>query len=593
MSHLLSCQNISKAFGAQSLFHDLSFSIQAEQRLGIIGPNGSGKSTLLKIIAGLEELDDGKIFKSRSCRISYLHQQENFEQECQVTTILSQAASHLDETERLALVQRLAGQCGFFELEKKVSQLSGGWQKRLAIAAVLLEQPDLLLLDEPTNHLDIDTIIWLEQLLKGLTCSMIIISHDRFFLENCCNGMMEINRCYPGGQLSYPGNYSQFLEKRSQFLEQQAQQQEVLTNKVRREVAWLRRGPKARTSKARYRINQAHDLQNDLKNVQQRNQANKKMQMELGGTGRKSKKLLWTEKLGKSWQEQELFSELSFTLGPGSRLGLVGANGCGKSTLMAILADEQQPDQGEVKMAADLRIVHFDQKRSRLDQQTSLRHALCPDGDHVNYLGRSLHVVSWAKRFLFSPDQLDMPVGHLSGGEQARILLAQLMLQPADLLLLDEPTNDLDIDAIGVLEEALDEFQGAVVLVSHDRAFLSLAQSIVGFLPDKGCQLYADVEQWLQAGRGDKKKSKSRPKQHKKKKAAKAKLSYKEKQELEGMEEKILTVEEDLELCRSKIEEPDIMANAEALADWCAKLDQFQQQADALYSRWQELEEKQ
>ena len=592
MAHLLTCKNIAKSFGAQQLFSDLSLSIEQGTRLGLIGPNGSGKSTLLKIMAGLEEIDQGRIFKNKLTTIVYQAQNEDFPDAATVEDIVTTAAGKLPDESRLATVQRILGQCGFSDPRATVATLSGGWRKRLALACALIQQPDLLLLDEPTNHLDIDAILWLESLLQGLTCSMVIISHDRLFLEHCCDHILEINRCYPDGILTFAGNYSHFLEKRAQFLANQARQEEVLANKVRRETAWLRRGPKARTSKARYRIDQAHDLQDDLQQIKARNRANDRLQLGLSATGRKSKKLLKARKLSKGFDNRSLFCDLSLELGPGSRVGLVGANGCGKSTLMHILAGSGKPDSGTVTTAPNLRRVHFDQKRSDLDQEQTLRLALCPDGDHVNYQGRPIHLVSGARRFLFSPDQLDMPVGRLSGGEQARILLARLILQPADVLLLDEPTNDLDIDAIAVLEETLQEFPGALVIVSHDRAFLRMMDTIIGFLPNQGCALYADIDQWLLANRQKNRPPKTKKATRKNKAKQSRKLSYKEEQELAGMEERILATEEEIARCQANIDDPMVMADSAELTRWCDKLARLQAEADNLYQRWEELEER-
>ncbi|MEN8141582.1 MAG: ABC-F family ATP-binding cassette domain-containing protein [Thermodesulfobacteriota bacterium] len=597
MAHLLTCQDISKSFGAQTLFSHISLSLDQGERLGMIGPNGSGKSTLLKIMAGLEEADEGRIFKGKQTKIVYLEQQEDFSPTATVLTVLEEAACHFPLSEQQARIQRIIGQCRFAEPEAPISSLSGGWQKRLALAVALIQEPELLLLDEPTNHLDIDAILWLEGLVTQLNCAMVIISHDRYFLENCCNRILEVNSCYPDGLLTHRGNYSKFLEKRELFLTSQAKAQETMANKVRREVAWLRRGPKARTSKARYRIDQAHELQDELGQLRRQNQAKGQMQLDLHNTGRQSKKLLTAHKISKAYQNQKLFSNLSLELGPGSCLGLVGANGCGKSTLMHILAGSGEPDSGTIKRAQGLRVVHFDQKRSELNQEQTLRQALCPaGGDHLNYQDRSIHVVSWAKRFLFRPDQLDMPVSHLSGGEQARILLARLMLQPADILLLDEPTNDLDIDAITVLEEAISEFPGAVVLVSHDRAFLGLAQALVGFLPrGEEATLFADLEQWQKAGRqseqggpGPAKKGKK----ERKKKSRVQKLSFREEQELAAMEGSIEAAEEEIARCQEKVTEPLVMADSGELSRWCDQLSAAQARADELFSRWQELEEK-
>ncbi|CAK8713981.1 ABC-F family ATP-binding cassette domain-containing protein [Candidatus Electrothrix laxa] len=385
-------------------------------------------------------------------------------------------------------------------------------------------------------------------------------------------------------------------------MEQQQEQEERLANKVRRENEWLSRGPKARATKAKSRKDAAYRLQDELKVVKQRNRVGTAVDISFDGTDRKTKKLLVATEISKGFEGRSLFSDLDLTLSPGTRLGLLGRNGCGKSTLMQILAaagtDEGlRPDTGSVVTADNLRLVNFDQRREQLDQEQTLRRALAPDGDSVVYQDSSIHVVSWAQRFLFRTDQLETPVARLSGGEQARILIASLMRQPADILLLDEPTNDLDIPSLDVLEQSLNEFAGALVLVTHDRFMLDrICDQVLGFDGQGNASLFADYEQWLAALNGGG-KAEEEKKQRKKKssstppaKKTVKKLSYMDQREYDQMEKKILEAETRQEELEIEIQTPEIAIDPAKLAECCKDLEIVQKNITDLYSRWEELE---
>ena len=373
-----------------------------------------------------------------------------------VTAVLQESLLDLepDEAERAARVAIMLGRAGFLDPDAVVAQLSGGWRRRLSIARELIRRPDLLLLDEPTNHLDIEGVRWLEEILLANRGASVIVSHDRYFLENVCTRIAEVNRIYPDGVFTTSGKYSDFLEKREDYLESQAKEREALANLVRREIEWLRRGAKARTSKSKSRIANAGELQVKLADSLDRARVGT-ADIDFTGTGRRTKRLVTAEHIARGFGDRMLFRDVSFALGPGMRLGLLGANGSGKTSLLKILAGEAKPDAGTVEFADALRIVYFDQNREQLEPEVTLRRALAPAGDSVIFQDRVIHVASWARRFLFRQDQLELPVGRLSGGEQARVLIARLMVKPADLLLLDEPTNDLDIPTLEILEESL------------------------------------------------------------------------------------------------------------------------------------------
>lgn len=608
MSLLLSCQGLAKSFGAQSLFSGIDFVLHSGDRVGLIGPNGSGKSTLLKILSGQIEADDGRLFFQKHTRISFLAQEDSFaeEQDISDNLLLGLQDVVIEEAEAHNRIHTLISRAEFPDPECPVNLLSGGWRKRLAICRALVVHPDVLIMDEPTNHLDIEGILWLEKLLAARLpespSAFLMVSHDRRFLENTVNRVMELSAVYPDGSLQIEGVYSDFLVKRQDFLEQQQMLETRLANKMRRETEWLRRGPKARATKAKYRIDEAGRLQDELGEVKARNRANGKVAIDFVATGRKTKKLLTATGISKGYDGRILFSNLDLPLTNGSRIGLLGRNGCGKSTLMQLLAhaadhpNDVLPDSGTIETAENVRIVSFDQRREQLDQKQTLKQALSPDGDSVLYRDQSIHVVTWAKRFLFRVDQLETPVSRLSGGEQARILIAQLMRQPADILLLDEPTNDLDIPSLGILEESLLEFPGALVLVTHDRFLLEkVCQQILGFDGNGHTEYFADYQQWLHwlhkstqtKKTGSKNKKNAKPAKEKKKQK---KLSYMDQREYDGIEEKILTLEERLEELQTLLADPATVADHDLVADYWKEQQEVQTQVEKLYDRWQELD---
>jgi ATP-binding cassette subfamily F protein uup len=592
---LLSCEGIGKAFGAEPLFEGLSFGLFEGDRVGLIGPNGSGKSTLLKILAGLETPDTGTRSVRRQIRVGYVPQDPVFPEGETIDDVMAAAGS-----EDGARVSVILGRAGFEDRTQSVRALSGGWKKRLAIARALASAPDILLLDEPTNHLDLEGIVWLERLLAAETQAYVAVSHDRYFLENVAERMLELNRVYDGGLLEAEGSYTDFLEKRDLLLQSQAAYQESLANKVRREVEWLRRKARARTRKGQARVDEAHRMIGELDEARTRTtQAAAAAGIALTASGRRTKKLLVTRGLTKAFGGRTVVKGLDLILTAGTRLGLLGSNGSGKTTLLKLLAGTLDPDAGEVERAENLRIVVFEQDRDSLDPAVSLRQALAPEGDAVIHGGRQVHVAAWAKRFLFRAEQLEQPVGRLSGGERARVLIARLMLQPADLLILDEPTNDLDIPTLEVLEDNLAQFPGALVLVTHDRFLLdSASTSILALGLDENGETgrFADVAQWqAEVARRKAEASANRSAPSRAVVAPRAvdkKLSYREKQEWERMEETILTAEARLASAEGAVADPAIASDAAALQAVVADLDAARAEVERLYARWAELEAK-
>jgi len=582
---------LSKAFGTRVLFQGLSFSIFSGDRIGLIGPNGSGKTTLLKILASCEKADEGIISAKRGLKIGYVPQACQFPDE-KPESILLKAFKAEDERpyyEKELLVQTYLSKLGFSETETSAAHLSGGWQKRLSLAQELIASPDLLLLDEPTNHLDLEGILWLEKFLAKEAPSYLVVSHDRYFLQNMINRTIEINSVYPNGLFSIEGTYANFLEKKEGFLKGQLQQERSVASKARRELEWLRQSPKARTTKARSRVDEAHEILDELSQIKERNRQ-KRADVDFAATYRETKKLLAAKNLSKKAGERILFRHLDFLLSPGTRIGLMGPNGSGKTTLLQIIAGELQPDQGTIKKADDLKIVYFDQHRMQLPNGITLRQALSPKGDFVSFRGQMIHVNGWCKRFLFAPEILDMPIAKLSGGERARISIAHLMLQPADILLLDEPTNDLDIATLETLEESLLDFPGAVVLITHDRCMLDrVCNTLLALGNLDQNELFADYAQWERAF-----KSSSDQKQEKKQEIAprKSKISYAEKKEYEQIEGKIVQLEEEVKQLNLILEDAETCQNPERLQAICSQIGLSENQIEQLYLRWEELDKK-
>jgi ATP-binding cassette subfamily F protein uup len=600
---LISCQDLAKAFGAAPLFDGLSFGLFEGDHVGLVGPNGSGKSTLLKILAGLEPPSAGTRAPRKRLRLGYVPQDPRFPPAATVESVLREACrdDHLDDQQVEGRIAVMMGKAGLADRAQPTALLSGGWTKRLAIARELAKAPELLLLDEPTNHLDVEGILWLEELLAREPEAFVAVSHDRYFLEAVAGRVMELNRIYPAGLFDVKGRYSEYLAAKDELLAGQAAYQESLRNRVRGEMDWLSRKAKARTRKAQARIDEAGRLQDELADLDARSRT-ASVAIDFSGTERRTKRLLVAEGLAKSYGARVVVRDLDLVLVPGLRLGLLGPNGSGKTTLLRLLAGIEQPDAGTIERAPALQLVTFDQQRSRLDPSLSLRRTLAPAGDAVTFRGREVHVAGWAKRFLFRAEQLDTPVGRLSGGEQARALMARLMLEPADVLLLDEPTNDLDIPTLDVLEESLLEFPGALVLVTHDRYMLDRVSTRLLALDESGgATKYADYAQWEIGRRRAQEKAalagaagRAGPGPRRRPAAGERRrpLSYREQREWEQMEGRILDAERRRQSCEQAAADPVVASDHRVLSERLGALATVQAEIDGLYARWAELEAK-
>jgi ATP-binding cassette subfamily F protein uup len=615
MPPILNAQSLTKQFGAKPLFHDISLTVDDGDRIGLIGPNGAGKSTLLAILAGQLEPDSGELAVRKQARAAYVPQDSRFAPGLSIRQVLERAlaATHVNESEREGRLRELSGRAGFTDLNAEAASLSGGWRKRLAITEALLGEPEVMLLDEPTNHLDLAGIEWLEALLASSSFAAVTVSHDRYFLESTSSEIIELNRVYADGLLRVKGNFSHFLEEKEAYLDSQSRQQDSLRNRVKTEIEWLRRGPKARTGKSKARIGTAQAMIGKLAAMDERTTVNT-TGIDFEASHRKTKRLVEFKNVAcdvpdagsaddatpKSEERpRRLFSGLNFILTAGMKVGLVGPNGSGKTTLLRLLRGELEPAEGAIRRATALRLVYFSQMRE-LDESLTLRRALAPEGDSVIHQGRVVHVASWAARFLFTSEQLNQPVANLSGGERARVLIAKLMLEPADVLLLDEPTNDLDIPTLEILEDNLLDFPGALVLVTHDRYLLNRVSSTVLGLDGRGhTGRFADYAQWEDWMAEQEKPAQTHPgtkansaNSTNTANSAKKKLSYLEAREFAAIEKHVEKSDARLAKARASIEDPAIATDAAALQKAIKELDAAQHESDTLYARWAELTEK-
>jgi ATP-binding cassette subfamily F protein uup len=596
---LISVQNLTKSYAHRALFEDISFSLEEGEHVGLIGPNGAGKSTLLRTLAGRESPDEGEVIPRRSLRLGFLEQTPVFARAGTVASAIGDglADPHLHDWERDAQVSEMIAKLSLssFSADQPVATLSGGWQKRVALGRELIKQPELLLLDEPTNHLDVESIYWLEDLLARSDFATLTVTHDRLFLQRVAGRILELDRRNPKGLLSVRGAYADFLEAKEQLLSAQERQEQALRNTLRRETEWLRRGPKARTTKQQARINRAEDLKEQVDEIGARNQS-RTAGIEFRHEKRLPKKLVEATQIAKSHGGRLLFEALDLILSPGSRVGLLGRNGCGKTTLIRTLFGKEKPDRGHVFHYDELAVAYFEQDRGALDPNQTVAKTLAPSGDQVVYRGTALHIRSYLDRFLFTKLQADMPVAKLSGGEQSRLLIAKLMLAEANVLVLDEPTNDLDLATLNVLQACLEDFGGAVLLVTHDRYFLdAVCNKILAFPFDdeapRRLVTFADLAQWesWREERPAPPKPKAEREQLNPLPAGKPrKRSYKDQLEFDSMEGRIQEAEKELDRLSREAEEN--ASNASKIGALHDQIEDLKRGIERLYARWAELE---
>ena len=658
VSAILTVQNVDKSFGARRVLAGVSFAVHKGDRIGLLGLNGAGKSTLMRLLAQTTEADGslsdgpdaGLITRQRELRVEYVPQEPRLSPEATVQEVLRsglrehgavlaelkaveaelaalsgakqeaalhrQAALHerLEQLGGWDVDHELRGLSASLQLppfESVIGTLSGGERRRVALAMALLARPDLLLLDEPTNHLDAQTVDWLEARLRSQPGTLVLVTHDRYFLDRVATRILELDR---GRVYSYEGNYQKFLEKQAERLADEAQREHERASFVRRELDWIRRGPAARTTKQKARIDRFNDAVAQKPGADERSGHDRRMALRLPTGGRLGKTILEAKGLGKSLGGKRLFAGLTLLLKPGDRIGIVGRNGAGKTTLIRTLLGDLPPDTGEVVRGLNTRIAFLDQGRAELDDSRSVLEEVAGDNDHVILEDGAVHVRTFLRMMLFDDRFADAKVGTLSGGERNRVQLAKLLRRGGNLLVLDEPTNDLDLLTLSVLEEALVEFPGCALVVSHDRWFLDrVATGILAFEGDGQVGFYEgnysdyverrrviETEQRAEqraamderrepkpAERGADKKAETAAAA----KPAPRKISYKEQRELETMEPAILAAEEKVSALQAELNHPAIYKERAAeVPQLVAQLDAARAEVDRLYARWQELE---
>lgn len=629
--NILSVENASFAVGHVALLDKTSFQLDSGEKIGLIGRNGAGKSSFLKILAGVQKLDDGQIIVQNNLKIVYVPQESFFDKDATVFDTVAEGlgeirdllrryhhVSHelengssealLKELNELQLeieakdgwkldaaVKQTLGELGLPENEK-IGNLSGGQKKRVALAQAWVQKPDVLLLDEPTNHLDIDAIIWLENLLKAFEGSLVVITHDRRFLDNIATRIVELDR---GILRSYPGSFSKYSEKKAQELAVEAEHNRLFDKFHAQEEAWIRKGIEARRTRNEGRVRRLEELRRqraERRNVQ--GQVNFKLD-----SGEKSGKIIAElEHASFAYGDKVIMDKFSAILQRGDKIGLIGPNGIGKTTFLKLILGELQPTYGRIRIGSKQEVAYFDQFRSALNENDTVFYTLGQGNDYVEVGGKKKHVMSYLEDFLFHPARAQSPVSSLSGGERNRLLLAKLFTRPANILVLDEPTNDLDIDTQELLEDLLRDYQGTVFLVSHDRMFLDnvITQSIVfegqGRLKEYigGYQDYIDAksrEDKIQTASAP--KAVAEPEKVKPKANRTVKLSYKEQRELDALPDEIAALETEQAEINTRLSDPEIFKDYEKAGALQSRAEEIEMLLLEKLERWELLETKQ
>lgn len=598
MSILINAHDLTHSFGGKTLFKNLSIGLNEMDRIGLVGPNGAGKSTLMKMLAHIIKPDSGQVTWKKGLKFGYLEQKPEFPKEATLLDTLVQANE--DEHDPYSKAYEWYSRLNLTEFpeDQIVSKLSGGWKKRVALACQLINTPEILFLDEPTNHLDIESIMWLEDFLADNknSFSTLVITHDRLFLQRVSEKIWDLDPRLPNNILQVEGDYADYVEAKENIIFSEKQRESHMKNILRRETEWLRRGAKARQTKQKARIDSAGELKADVEDLSNRNR-DRNLILDFGQNEKSPKKLIELKQVFKSYGDKVLFSNLDLLIAPQTRLALIGANGIGKSSLIRILLKQEEADKGSVFHADSLKVNYFEQNRETLDFKKSLMKNICSDGDYVDFQGEYVHAITYLERFLFKRQQMDLPVEKLSGGEQARLRIAQMMLTSAQVLILDEPTNDLDLETLNILQETLSQFKGAVILVSHDRFFVDQVCHQLLSLPEQ--ITYSSFYQWENAKLNTKKLDASQsPKNNSVVDSSpapqkKVKLSFKDQYDLDHIEESVLQIESQITAKQALLDDPKSASDSKSLILLTNELTVLQQQLESLYSRWASLEKKQ
>ncbi|MBK1702565.1 ATP-binding cassette domain-containing protein [Thiococcus pfennigii] len=624
---LISLQSVALSYGSPPLLEDVDLTIEPGERICLIGRNGVGKSTLLKVITGEVQPDGGEVRRPSGVTIARLVQELPRGEDRRVFDVVAAGLGELGAlvSEYFHLSHRLAdGESGLARLaevqqaleagdgwaieqrtERVISQLgldaetpfsalSGGLQRRVLLAQALVRAPDLLLLDEPTNHLDIAAIDWLEEFLLTFPGSLLFITHDRVFLRRLATRILELDR---GRLTDWPGDYDNYLRRREERAHAEALANARFDRRLSEEEVWIRQGIKARRTRNEGRVRALEAMRRER---QERREQLGQARLRLGEAQRSGRLVVEAEGVGFAWCEQPVIRDLDTLILRGDRVGIIGPNGAGKSTLLRLLLGELAPDTGQIRRGTNLQVAYFDQRRAQLDESLSVLDNVAGGSDRVTIDGQGRHILSYLKDFLFTPERARQPVKALSGGERNRLLLAKLFAQPANLLVMDEPTNDLDAETLELLEELLAEFQGTLLLVSHDRALLDNLVTSTLVLEGGGrvVEYVGGYSDWLRqrpeaaAAPGETAPA-ARPKAEPKRTPARAakRLSYKESRELEALPARIEALETEQGTLHARLGEPDLyQQGGEAVTALQARLAEIEAELAEAYRRWEDLE---